>query len=448
VDNKQNILLITVDSLRADAVGHIGEASGDHTPNIDAVASNGETFLTAFANAPYTRASFPAIFSGSHPWAFGGYRTFTDKRPHLAKHLNSVGYATAGFHSNPYLDARFGYDRGFDRFHGGETSMSLSAKAHQIVSERLSEDSPLFRVLRYAKNTFESLTDSKIGLPYLPAEEINTLALDWAETAPEPVFLWVHYMDVHNPYLPHTDTVSSDVDTGTAVDLHNRLIQRPESLNENDHSVLRQLYHGEVEYVDEQINGLVNSFENRTDGDVLLAILSDHGEGFGEHGYYSHTVDELHDELLRIPLIFAGPNVRERTVEAPVTTVDIVPSLLEYAGEEATLPSAGESVASLGSEEDRTVFAQIGDVNQGKVMAADGRWKLIRSIAEARERLYDRRNDPEETTDVSSEHEQVLSRLQAELDSFLQSFNANAQIESDIGDDLRDQLAQLGYVED
>lgn len=448
-----NVVLVTVDALRADHLGYVNPDLGLSTPTIDDLADESLAFRTAYANAPHTRASFPAIMTGTFPWMYGGYESIAEERPFIAQCFSEAGYRTGGFHSNPYLSASFNYDRGFDVFRSGEQSSSLLTRARRAVMKRFfgeRKDTLLYKILEKSYSLIASSMGQELGVPYLTGGEINELVSEWLRAQSEPVFLWLHYMDVHDPYLPHADTVSAGMSAERAIKLQKKMTDSPNQITEEERAELTRLYQGEIEYLDRCLASLLDEIGRFLNHDnTLLAFLSDHGEAFGEHGYYRHP-HEFHEEVIRIPFLLRGNNIASSMVNSAVSTVDLLPTLLRYADVPIPQACVGETLIDNPFHEanQRVVFAQTGSRQSGKVMATDGGWKLIVDLAHDEHTLYNLQEDPEEHEDVSNEQRGAADRLQAELDDHLEMVDAEQEgtiQEHDIASDVEARLKELGY---
>lgn len=443
-----NIVLVTIDSLRADHVGFLAPETSPETPTIDSIADDAIVFENAYANAPYTRASFPAILTGTYPEMYGGYRSLSDARPYLPEQFDKAGYATGGFHSNPYLGARFNYGRGFDRLFSGEETETSIAKLRKFLARNVSRDSTFFSVLQSVRTRAERLFGSELGTPYVPADVLNKQAIQWLNNADEPVFMWVHYMDVHHPYVPHKETESEGIDRDRAIELREKMITQSDSLTATEAAELRSLYRGEIEFVDRCLRDLLDAIDrNCQTEETAIAFLADHGEAFGEHDYWGHP-DELHDELIQIPFSLDIPGHDGERVSTPVSTVDLFPTLMDL--QEWDIPDrcVGESVLNYADDsepEDRRVFAQASGT---KVMVADRRYKLLRYLESDEESLFDREEDPTEEQDLSKEDGTVRDDLATVLEDRLEEIEASQNVEVgdvEMTDDVERRLEQLGY---
>ena len=282
--SRPNVLLVTIDTLRADHVGSYGyhEAS---TPTIDALARRGVRFETAVAHAPLTGPSHASILTGQTPLGHGfrnnsGFILAPGVKT-VAQDFRNAGYHTAGFVSGFPLDRRFGFDRGFETY-----------------DDRLPKGNDRRRT-PYVERFADATTDA---------------VLRWLATAnpreapqPAPWFLWVHYYDPHAPYEP------------PVADLADRYRQSP--------------YDGEIAFVDRQLGRLLQTLDVRGETSrTIVLVTADHGESLGEHGEGTHGIF-LYDATLRVPWIMAGPQIAAGRVSRTVArSIDVLPTLLDYAG--------------------------------------------------------------------------------------------------------------------
>jgi len=175
----QNTVLITVDSLRADHIGHLGH-SRDTTPTMDRLADRGATFSNTFAHACSTRPSFPSILTSVYSRMYGGYERVAANQTVIAEPFDDAGYDTAGFHSNLYLSADFGYDRGFDCFFDSKVdeNRSPTQRLKSFVKSTLDEDGLLFQTLSNMVETAERQVGVNLGLAYVPATDLTDMAVE------------------------------------------------------------------------------------------------------------------------------------------------------------------------------------------------------------------------------------------------------------------------------
>jgi arylsulfatase A-like enzyme len=182
VTTPANIILITVDCLRADFLGCYGSSIA--TPHLDRLASEGIRYQYAFSHSSFTKPTFPTIFSSTYPGQHGGSRRFAETRPNIVSILQAHGYQTLGVNSNPWLSPRFGFHRGYTHYHD---LSSATPVAHSLP-------------VRLLNNLLGLVGGGLIYPPYPPAQEVTDAALALRKKATSPYFLWLHYMDAHWPY--------------------------------------------------------------------------------------------------------------------------------------------------------------------------------------------------------------------------------------------------------
>ena len=449
-----NLLLVTVDSLRADRAGWHGY-DRPTTPNLDKVVESGHVFENAFAHACSTRPSFPSILASSYPLMYGGFERIADGRTLVSETLAEGGYRSGGFHSNLYLSADFGYDRGFETLYDSKTNPSATARLRQIVKDRLNDDSLPYRLLARGFEIAERRTGANVGSAYVNADEITDRAIEWARGADAgtPQFLWVHYMDAHHPYVPpeHHQRVFRDEPVGerSAIQLRRKMVEAPDEVTDGELDTIGDLYDAEIRFADAEIARLVEAVRSAWDGDTSLVVTADHGEEFREHGRFSHHAT-FYDEVLHVPLLVDIGDGGGRHDEL-VGLLDVAPTLVDYAGLSHPETFYGESLRGPieGSGWERT--AVIGDwqtdAGERRFAYRDVDWKLIRRPD--REELYDLGADPGETTNVRGEHADVADRLGERLDEHERAVEATATdlgtIEMDEG--VKQRLRDLGYQE-
>ncbi len=273
-----SILLITLDTTRADRLGCYGRRDAG-TPHLDALAARGVRFDRAYTSAPITLPAHASILTGTEPARHGvrdnGSFDLDASVPTLATRLGESGYQTAAFVSAYPVVATFGLDRGFDLY--DDDLPEQESATGTVIGERRAAD---------------TLEKARAWIDQRPADR--------------PWFAWVHLFDPHSPYAPPTEWAE-------------RWRHDP--------------YQGELAYVDHCLGELFDRL-GRDDRlyRVLVAVVADHGESLGEHGEDTHAF-LLHDATLRVPWLLAGPGIPAgRTITPVVRTVDLVPTLLDYAG--------------------------------------------------------------------------------------------------------------------
>lgn len=357
---RPSILLITLDTTRADAIG-------TGTPELAALARRSLVFRQAYTTVPQTLPSHASMLTGLYPGGHGVHenaRRLDASRPLIQEQLHAAGYRTAAFVSAFAVARRFGLARGFDSY----------------------DDA--FETERNAKET----TDR--ALAFLARETHR------------PLFLWVHYYDPHYPYTP------------------------PEPFRTR---YAKEPYAGEVAFMDEQLGRLVKAF-----GEGVVVVVSDHGEGLGEHGEAQHG-NLLYQATMHVPLMIRGPGVQPGTNDTPVSTRRVFDTIADFAGLPAQ-HSLRNALREVIAAEAMKPFLDYGW--QPQVMALDGSRKAIHA---GQLEVYDVIADPGETHNLAATAD--LSRDQrATLRDYPIPSLASAAAAAPSDDEERRKLASLGYV--
>ena len=425
-----NVLMITVDALRADHMELHGYTRST-SPELSKLAERGAYFEAATVQAPLTMPSLYIIMTGMLYYQ----ADIPPSMKTLAERLKSKGYTTAAFIRNPLFELNpHGIERGFDTFFAPEplTDKDLSEKEmHRVAEMQL-----------YAKD--------------LKAETLLAKADEWLQRNldKQPFFLWIHLFDPHDPYSPpppydsqfnegYNGSVDGDIRRTAKSDnpIWGNVEKNPPP-EDSQHIV--SLYDGEVRYTSAQIGAFLKKFnkaglEDRT----LVIVSSDHGESLGEHNMWGHGIS-LYESELHIPLIMVMPGrIPEGTViSQPIETLDIVPTVLSLVGEKADVELIGKDLTPLfsgGSVEQSGVFARwVGMYSYRK-----DRWKMMSSKARNFE-LYDLETDPREERNLASQNTEVLRRMNEALK---ESASREVYINKKTGELLRDKLKALGYLQ-
>lgn len=450
----RDIVLVTVDSLRADHVGWHGYERRT-TPNLDQRANSSQTFTQAFAHACSTRPSFPSILTSSYALMYGGFERLSDDRTTIAEELSTGGYETAGFHSNLYLSADFGYDRGFDEFFDSKSDPSPLAKLRQAIKTHIDDESRVYRLLQLMFNATEKRAGIELGSAYVDAEEMTDRALSWAKTASDgPRFIWVHYMDVHHPYVPPAEYQrrfrDQPIEDRRAVQLRREMLQDPDSLSDDEVSDIVDLYDAEIAYMDAEVDRLVTGLRNEWGEDTIFAFTADHGEEFRDHGGFSHRAT-FHDEVLHVPL-FIDDGEMTGVCDDLVGLLDLAPSLVEYADIESPSSFYGNPLQRAGTDAwaRSSVIAEWEDTETGgrRFGVRTPSWKYIRKEDES-EQLYDLTTDPGETDNVVDSEPEALDELRERLNEHQARLERTEDDLGEVGMDeqTRQRLQDLGYRE-
>lgn len=449
-----NVVLVTVDSLRADHVGSFGYER-DTSPAIDELAASGLEF-DAFANSHWTRASFPSIVTSTYPLAYGGFEYLSGERTTVGEAVTDT-HDTAAFHSNLWLSRDYNYDRGFDHFYDSKTEPSLFARLRTYLKLNLDHDGVVYRTLQWLYDTTEEKAGVDVGQTYKDAETITDHAIDWIDGAEEPFVCWVHYMDVHHPYVPHDNAAAAldldlDLSEREAIQLRRKMVEEPEYLTDEEHDTLVDLYDNEIRYTDAQIGRLLDAVDEHADRDrTSVVVTSDHGEEFAEHGGYSHN-SSLYDEVLHVPLVVDPANdVTESGRQNEILELlDVAPTVCDLAGV-ASVPSyeGRSAVDAAGSGEDARVIIETDEGKEYKLSLRTREWKYIWNRNTGETELYDLAADPGETENVVDGRNDVAADLRMELEDHLAELRKTNESLPDVAMDAetKARLKNLGYLE-
>jgi arylsulfatase A-like enzyme len=431
-DPRPNLVLISVDTLRADALGAYGSTAP--TPVFDGLATAGVLAEVAVAPAPETAPSHTTLLTGETVLRHGVTRNgvpLPEELETLASALQAAGYATGGFVSSFVLDPRFGWSRGFDHY-----------DAHFEEDDATLDKQRPYQGAFWEGHEFEGL-DRR-------AERTNQAVLRWLDDAPEPFFLFVHYFDPHMPYQPPMEHARALA--GHPVDLRGRSFP---GLSRVLLARLVRNYLAEVRYLDGELGTLVAAVHDKSAPErTLLVVTGDHGEGLGQHEWLEHAA-HLYEEQVRVPLLWHWPGtLAPRRLTTPVGLVDVAPTAAELLG----VPFAardGHSLAAalLGAAEPeerpilghRRLAARLSNLQPGEQDSLrTAQWKYIRA-SEADDELFDLTADPGELENLLAARPEVAAELAALLDAYLGDVERAGTPELD--PETRRKLEALGYLD-
>lgn len=380
----KNVILLTIDALRKDVLGCYG---GDRrlTPFIDSIQERCIRFNNAQSTGPYTQAAFPGILTSSYYLEYGKPEKLSKNRVLVSEALRDKGIVTAAFHSNAYLCGFFGWNRGWNAFYD-----SMDAKV-----------------------------DDKV--PYIKASVLNKKVAGWLSSQAEqidgmekPFFLWLHYMDVHEPYVPerkYIEIVDSSInmtDDEMLVLFKDVLLKRDVS-NNNIVELLKKLYLAHVREVDDATKEFFAILEKMgLLKDSIIIIAADHGDEFGEHGGLSHD-GKMYSELVNVPLIIYDPSLKKGQVcDTVVSTLDVPPTILYLFGLEPVEAFEGHSLFPLENYPVKGVYGEAidkhGSTEKGAVhevhFCREGDFKIIYREKDDSWQMYNLKDDPKELNNI------------------------------------------------
>lgn len=446
----QNVLLITIDALRADHLGCYGYGRPT-TPRLDALAGEGLLFTDAFAQANCTELSFGSIYTSLYPSGHGVQRRagaasrLPEATETIAEQMRDAGLRTIGLMPNPYLKREWGLAQGFDEleeFHYGYRVLLAVKVLREVGLVRLPDVIAHLDVPRASTVVDEALRR---------LEDLDG----------RPFFLHLHLMDVHHPYIPPAPYTEMFRTPGaSAIDavqlwrrswsLFDMLPANPELLSPSELARIIDLYDGSIRYVDDQIGRLLDGLEaSGLSGRTLVVVTADHGDEFLEHGDIFHKSPYLYDELIHIPLILrmpGGPRGERR--EALVRHIDLLPTLVDLFRLPRLAQAQGESLRPLltgeGEWVDPPVFSQTYD-------AISVRTRTLKLIYDLRRDLsfcFDLESDPGERTNLAGEGSPCAA-LEALLTEFIKrmAMPPGGQEPIEIDARTRDIMRSIGYVD-
>ena len=456
---RPNLILISLDTVRADRLSAYG-SERDTSPWLASFAQQASLFSNATAASSYTLPSHASMFTGLFPRSHGADVTETGgislselgrlddsvsvaplspDALTLAEVVADAGLTTGAVCANSaYLYRRFGLHQGFETYVDSEPQRPRARPVGLELGTRL----PIVRRWSFYRLV---LGNERF---YLLASEVNELALKWLEDSKDRrFFLFLNYMDAHEPYLPIGDYRDLWPLAGSP---YAGIIRREErELDDEEYRASTAAYDAEIRYLDDHLRVLFERLEEwGLMEKTVVIVTSDHGESFGEHGRYGHAVSVYQSEV-HVPLIVREPGQTVgRQDPRRSHLVDVMPTALDLLGLPAPEGLQGASLFGEGPREQPTV-AELGrylrDISEQAVVR--DRWKLIASPGFTPE-LYDLVEDPNERSDLAANRTDVVEALTAELASFEDEVTIRFEpMETPVDEEALERLRALGYVE-
>jgi arylsulfatase A-like enzyme/Tfp pilus assembly protein PilF len=397
---KPSVILVTIDTLRADHVGSYGYAAAE-TPNIDALARAGARFTHAYTPVPITLPAHTSLLTGMFPMATGIHDFSGNKLPAniptLARILREQGYTTAAFIGSAVLDSRFGLNQGFDTY--------------------------------FDHFDFSRLLETNLDQMERRGDLVVDEALSWLKRSPRrPLFLWVHLYDPHHPYTPPEPFAS-------------RFRARP--------------YDGEIAFADAQAGRLFSALQQEGIFNSSLVVLAgDHGEGLGEHGEETHGFF-IYNSTLHIPLVIKVPGAAPRVVEEEVSLTDVMPTILQAL--KISAPASLQGRSALGLVQGRAGSSPSNLYAETYLPLLHFRWNQLRSlqsrgikyIEAPKPEIYDLKTDPNELRNLFSTRRATGNEMRDRLNGLIRRLTPSGGMagEREFTDPaLLERLKSLGYV--
>lgn len=418
------MVLIVVDTLRADHLSTYGYPRAT-SPNLDAWAAGGRVYEKAQSASSWTLPTFGTLLTGYSPMRHGaGYTEPKTKLDSsvvtIAEMLVDRGFRTGAVVNNPFLERAFGVDRGFEEYDIAPAHNSRHRPADVVVSRSL------------------ELVDQ------------------WGTV---PFFLLVHFFEPHMWYNPpssfrgrFSENIETELRYPVSVSGRRRFRKESEQLSDGDREFIKAVYDEEIAFVDHEFGRLMDGLVERGILDnTMVVFTSDHGEELFEHGGFEHG-HEMWQELLHVPLVVWGPDVKPGRESEPVSLADVAPTILEWAG--VDIPSDFDGLSlwpNLAGERqfpERTLIAEgrlYGDLHA----AAAIRWPLKVVVDSERHpvRAIDLATDPDERTDLLASSDERPEGAVGGLISTLRGRVVDRQDEPALpDDDTLESLRSLGYI--
>ena len=420
----RNLLLYVIDTLRADHLGMYGYPR-DVSPHLDRFAAGATLFANAHAQASWTRASMASLFTGLWPGLHGATGRKDRLSPEavtLAELLQQGGYQTKALTMNAMVSPTFGFDQGIE------------------------------------VHTTTEVDDPLVLLPMLE---------EWLDgyDPKRPFFLWIHVLGPHDPYTPPAELRERFVRDDRLVEgleqpphLHQeRMLRHPESDREQAVARWLDLYDGEIVQYDEAFRSMMELFAARGLLDsTLIVVVSDHGEEFLEHGNIVHG-NSLFAESIRVPLVIRHPDRGHgRRVGRVVDHLDLMPTMLDWAGIEAPEGIEGASLLPLLDDPQaphrRFSFQHVELEDTFHTAVTEGRWRLVqdRSVADGRIRyfwLFDQVHDPQDRVNAAQFYPVRVGFMERLIEARLLQQPAWETAEAELDEKTEEALRALGYLQ-
>jgi arylsulfatase A-like enzyme len=378
----KNVVLLTIDALRKDALGGYGNKSG-LTPFIDSLQDRCIRFTKGQSTGPYTQASFPGLLTSSYYLDYGKPKGLAPQRTLISELLKRAGVTTAAFHSNPYLCDYLGWNRGWDVF-------------YDSMEEEVSE-----------------------LMPYIKGDVINSKVAGWLTSRQgenKPFFLWLHYMDIHEPYVPEREYIdlidpSISLTQDEMFRLFTEVLLKRDVSDKGTVKLLKKLYDAHVREADDYVKEFFATLEKlELLQNTAVIITSDHGDEFGEHGGLSHD-DKMYSELIDMPLLIYGPAKEGGEIcHTLVSNIDIPPTIVHLFGLEPVAAFQGSSLLPLAGYPEKGCFGEAmdqrsqrgGDIEKDSYFYREQDTKLIYRANLDQWEMYDLKEDPKELNNIAA----------------------------------------------
>ncbi|KKS12497.1 hypothetical protein A2971_01440 [Candidatus Gottesmanbacteria bacterium RIFCSPLOWO2_01_FULL_46_21] len=440
-----NILLITIDSLRADYVGYQNPKE-NNTPFLDELAKKSIIFTNAIVPSLPTFFCFPSIMTGTLPFTNGTYLGISESKgvKTIAQVLKNHGYDTTAYIAdNPTLYMTFGYDKGFDHYFDGYEE---SNKSFLLLQESL------WNLRRKMPNAFLNLFDVAKALRHLIVPwrmsidgiTLNRKIIEYInQNGKQPFFLWAHYMDAHLPYVSGIDKYFYR-EKSIIKKLLKRIVFYKEISSstrkmkiKDNHTleIIKEAYRSSIKYTDQVLKELYMIIKKRFPNTIFI-ITSDHGEAFMEHGLFHHEPYSLYEELIKVPLIINLPSNTNRSIAKVVSLLSIAKTICSLVSIRNTNFQGSDLLTSHEADIDhitrilykcRSPHVRLGILdNKSEIKEfrqlwsyRASRYKYIMESEGEKEELFDLQTDPLELKNIAQRNKKEKKNAKKILEKYM-----------------------------
>lgn len=441
MNNRPNIVLITIDALRPDHLGFMGYKENT-SPNIDSLAKESIVFKNAFSVGPTTPYSFPSILTSTYPLDYQGPREIKKPRVLINEVLKKEGYITAALHSSPYLSDYFGYNQGWDFYEDihFSTDSSSPSRFKKLFNKIIISTFPrLFFWMVYLRYKINGPKKVKARASF-----VNQVVKDFiysVKSKNQPIFIWIHYMDTHTPPLCYSEKGGCSYGqllgdcVGSAIWSYENKGALKRFIKKNFKKYLGETlssYDKAIKYLDKEVGELLNFLKKQNIyQDSILCVTSDHGDEFLEHGGMGHNI-QLYNEVLAVPLLIRFPESSSKGViiKKKVSLIDLAPTLCDLAGVQKPSSFKGENLFNRPNQTENLIFHQsafskkeghhldIEKLSQCRIACQSDNWKYILDHGTRKEEIYDLYKDPGEKNNVFESNPEVLLKMRKKVEEF------------------------------
>ncbi|MFX0096390.1 MAG: sulfatase [Candidatus Hodarchaeota archaeon] len=431
-------MLITIDCLRYDITNSLIEKK--KIPNIQRLATKGLFFKRAISTAPWTVPSVKSFLTSTYPLMYDGYVNFSPRKS-FVRLLRKIGYSTISCQTNPWISRYFGFDRGFSSFIDDKRVVlqNLLAKLERVNLRNrnpfLYSSGAIVRFLVCFFSAFFNLWPRFC----LQSDQLTKANLELMKKSKPPLFAWLHYMDCHEPHIPSRPNSFTSFKFGR---IQSKLLEN-KRLSKDEILWTLSWYKDSIIRVDKSIGFLLSKLEGMgiNLGNTYFVLTSDHGQEFFEHGRFGHLL-HLYDELIRVPLIMAGPELTPGVVSEQMSLIDLPSTMLgllgfyemprNYLGRDLSMflkesrPNFPDNPAI--SEEgvknreslmsyDRSRILKL-DLGHRRISYRSDGWKYIYN-ENASDELYDLNKDPGEQINLFEEEKELAKEFLERIDQHI-----------------------------